>query len=102
VRQELGSVAGNAGAKVTYGVSEAGTARFTVARVFQQRGSHRRNARLPGSFSHGAVRGRNMLRFTGRLNGRPLGAGRYTLAIKFVDTTGDRARAKHASFQIMR
>jgi hypothetical protein len=97
VKHDVGSVAANVGARVTYVVSEAGTARFTVAR--RVRGRH--HLRLRGSFSHGAVRGRNVLRFTGRLNGRALEPGRYTLKITLIDMTGDTSRAKRARFRIL-
>lgn len=109
------SVGRKAGARIIYVVSEAGTARFTVVRVLKGRRAHgrcvshnasrrgkkcKRHVTLPGSFSHGAVAGRNKLRFTGHLNGRPLAPGRYKLAITVVDMTGDRSRTKHAGFGI--
>jgi hypothetical protein len=95
--RERGSVGRSAGAKVTYVVSEASTARFTIERA--EPGPRARSLR--GSFVHGAVRGRNALRFTGRLRGRRLAAGRYNLVIKAVDVTGDRSRAKRVGFGII-
>jgi hypothetical protein len=75
-------------------VSEAGTARFTI----RQRG---RRTKLPGSFRHGGVRGRNELRFTGHLGGSALAPGRYILVVRVVDLTGDRSRAKRTRFRIL-
>jgi hypothetical protein len=95
--RERASVGRSAGAKVTYVVSEASTARFTIERAEPGR----RARSLRGSFAHGAVRGRNALRFTGRLRGRRLAAGRYNLVIKAVDVTGDRSRVKRVGFGIM-
>jgi hypothetical protein len=57
--------------------------------------------RLHGSFAHGAVRGRNELRFTGRLQGRRLAPGTYNLVINVVDAAGNRSRAARAGFRII-
>ena len=97
VVKHTGSVSAHAGARITYVASEAGTARFTVARRVRKR----RHVHLPGSFSHGAVKGRNVLRFTGRLDGRALAPGRYTLKVRLVDLTGDVSRTGSASFHIV-
>jgi hypothetical protein len=98
VAKHTGSVSARAGARITYGASEAGTARFTVARRVRKR----HHVNLPGSFSHGAVKGRNTLHFTGRLDGRALAPGRYTLKVKLVDLTGDVSRTGSARFRIVR
>ena len=98
VVKHTGSVSARSGARITYVASEAGTARFTVARRVRKR----HHVHLPGSFSHGAVRGRNVLRFTGRLDGRALAPGRYTLKVRLVDLTGDVSRAGSARFRIVR
>jgi hypothetical protein len=90
------SVARRAGARVRYAVSETGTARFTVERL---RGGHR--VKLRGAFRYGAVRGRNALRFTGYLRGRALAPGRYNLAVRVVDLTGDRSVTKRTRFRIL-
>lgn len=88
------SIARRAGVRVSYVVSEAGTARFTIRRL----GSR---VKLPGSFRHGAVRGRNELRFTGHLGVRALAPGRYILVVRVVDLTRDRSRAKRTRFRIL-
>jgi hypothetical protein len=90
------SVARRVGARVSYALSEAGTARFTIERL---RG---RRTKLRGSFRHGAVRGRNKLRFTGHLSGRGLAPGRYNLVVRVADLVGDRSRPKRTSFRIFR
>ena len=97
VVKHAGSVAAHAGARITYVASEAGTARFTVARHVRKR----HHVHLPGSFSHGAVKGRNVLRFTGRLDGRALAPGRYTLKVRLVDLTGHVSRTRSAPFRIV-
>jgi hypothetical protein len=96
--KHTGSVSARAGARITYVASEAGTARFTVARRVRKR----HQVRLPGSFAHGAVKGRNVVRFTGQLDGRALAPGRYTLKVRLVDLTGDVSRAGSARFRIVR
>ena len=91
--------------RVSYSVTEAGTARFCIelapgscsARA-SLRCAHR--TRLPESFAHGAIRGRNALHFTGRLSGRRLAPGEYKLVIRVVDSTGDRSRPERAGFRI--
>jgi len=90
------SVARRVGVRVSYALSEAGTARFTIERL---RG---RRTKLRGSFRHGAVRGRNKLRFTGHLSGRALAPGRYNLVVRVADLAGDRSRAKRTSFRILK
>jgi hypothetical protein len=91
------SVARRAGARVSYAVSETGTARFTVERL---RGGDR--VKLRGAFRYGAVRGRNALRFTGYLRGRALAPGRYNLAVRVVDLTGDRSATRRTRFRIIK
>jgi hypothetical protein len=91
------SVARRVGARVSYGVSETGTARFTVERL---RGGHR--IKLRGAFRYGAVRGRNVLLFTGYLRGRVLAPGRYDLAVRVADLTGDCSATKRTGFRILR
>jgi hypothetical protein len=97
------SVSRRRGARVRFTTSETGTARFTVDRLRKSDSCHcLKRKRLHGSFRYGAVRGKNTLRFTGRLRGHPLAPGRYALAIKIVDLDGDRSRAKHTRFRILR
>jgi hypothetical protein len=80
--------------RVSFVVSEAGTALFTIRRLGNR-------VKLPGSFRYGAVRGRNELRFTGHLGGRVLAPGRYILVVRVVDLTRDRSRAKRTRFRIL-
>ena len=92
------SVARTGGARVSYVASVAGTARFTVRRPHKSGPA----TRLRGSFSQGAVRGRNVLHFTGRLNRRALSPGRYALVVRLRDLTGRRSAAKRVRFTIVR
>jgi hypothetical protein len=96
------SVARRAGVRVIYVVSEAGTARFTIERL-RRVGNAARLSRfkLRGSFRHGAVGGRNKLRFTGHLHGRALEPGRYNLVVRVTDLTGERSRAKRTRFRVL-
>ena len=97
------SVSRRRGARVRFTTSETGTARFTVDRLRNSGGCHcLLRKRLHGSFRYGAVRGKNTLRFTGRLRGHRLAAGRYALVINVVDLDGDSSRAKRARFRIRR
>jgi hypothetical protein len=65
---------GGAGARLKLRLNAGATVRFRVAEV--RPGADRK---LPGRFSLRGRRGRNVARFTGRLGGRPLPAGRYRL-----------------------
>jgi hypothetical protein len=84
---------------VSYVVSEAGTARFTIERV--SNAARVRRIKLRGCFRHGAVGGRNKLRFTGHLRGRALEAGRNNLVVRVTDLTGERSRAKRTRFRVL-
>jgi hypothetical protein len=60
-----------------------------------------RFVRVPGSFSRTARAGGNAFRFTGRLRGRALSAGRYRLVA--TPRAGGRSGAPaHAGFRIVR
>lgn len=96
--QKGGSVARTTGAKVSYTAVRAAKTTFTVARIVpgrkagkrcakptrSNRGARRcdRFVRLPGSFTHVDVAGRNSFRFTGRLRRKALTPGRYRLSAK--------------------
>ena len=54
---------------------------------------------LVGSFTHGDHAGKNRVRFTGRLRGRALNAGRYVLRAT-ATLAGQRSRAITARFVI--
>ena len=98
---ERASVSSRRGARVRFTTSEAGTARFAVDRLRNSGDCHcLQRERLHGSFRYGAVSGENTLRFTGRLRGHRLPAGRYALVINVVDLDGDSSRVKRAQFRI--
>src|SRR4029450_13640652 len=88
VAGERASVARHGGVGVCYRVPETGTAPFTVERL-QRRANAAglRRIKLAGSFRHGALRGRNVLRFTGHLRGGALAPGRYDLVLRVTDLT---------------
>jgi hypothetical protein len=89
--------------RVTYRVSETGTARFTVERLQRRANSSvLRRTEIHGAFRHGALRGRNSLRFTGHLRGGALAPGSYALVLRVTDLTGERSRAKRTRFRILR
>jgi CSLREA domain-containing protein len=85
------------GATITYRDSEAATSTFTVQRkVLGYVVGHRCSVRRPkshghprrcttfttvGSFTHRDAAGMNRFRFTGRVAGRPLGAGSYRMLV---------------------
>ena len=109
------------GTYLIYSDSQAGTATFTVlqktAGVYHGSGSSRACGRAPqhrsrtarrctyesalGSFTHADAAGTNALRFTGRVKGRTLAAGAYTLSA--VATSGEgSSSARTAAFKITR
>jgi hypothetical protein len=63
------------GARVTYTLDRAARVVFTV-----QRRTGRRWTRVRGRFVHAGKLGANALRFSGRVGGKRLSAGRYRLA----------------------
>ena len=115
-----GSVARKArpvGTKVSYKLSEAASAKFTVERALKGRkkgkkcvapNSHNRHAkrcaryrRLKGSFTRASTAGANSFRFTGRLRGKKLSPGRYRLVMVATDAAGNKSKPKRA-FRIVR
>ncbi len=89
----------HAGATISYVDSFAGHTTFRVLRCAAPRG---RCSKLVfvGSFSHRDRAGTNRLRFTGRLRGRALSAGRYVL--RAIATLAEqRSRAATARFVIL-
>jgi hypothetical protein len=113
-----GSIAVATGASVAYTLSEAATTSFTVARMLpgQPKGAQcvkpskrlRRAKRctrlvpMPGGFSQAAHAGRNLFRFTGRIGGRALRPGSYTLSALASDGAGNRSLPAARSFRIVR
>ena len=102
-----------------YRVSERATTTFTVQRVEKgrrkgascqrpSRANRRgrpctRYVRLPGSFRHVGLPARlNVLRFSGRLDGRKLPVARYRLRAQPRDAAGNRGLVKTAVFRIKR
>ena len=113
------SVAGRrrTGTRVAFHLSEAASVRFRVERrVRAGRGRGRctskdgsnslyrciRYRRLLGSFSVKGVPGPNRLRFTGRLRGRSLRAGRYRLVAVPTDAAANQGRPFKARFRILK
>lgn len=74
----------------------------TIFGVLRCIGPHGRctKLRLVSSFSHRDHRGANRLRFTGRLHGHALRAGRYVLRV-IATLAGQRSRRMRASFVIL-
>jgi hypothetical protein len=66
-----------AGTVVSYTDSEVSLTTFTIARVIKS--GHKTRYKTIGSFLHLDGKGANKFRFTGRINGRALGAGKYRL-----------------------
>jgi alginate lyase len=96
-----GSVAAlRRGTRVSYLLSEPATVRFTLLKA--RRGRRARYIHLRGAFKDAGRAGSNRLRFTGRLRGRRLRAGRYRLVAKPIDAAGNRGRAVRTSFTIVR
>lgn len=112
-----------AGGVVTYRLSEPARTTFTVKRKqaglkvgrsclkatrklrSQLRGRPRTCDVLTpvrGSFAYSGAQGSNRFRFTGRMSGRGLAAGRYVLSAVAVDAAGIKGRTHTAGFAIRR
>ncbi len=109
------------GAKVSYTVAASTAVRFTVrqTRSGRRKGSGKaarcvsatranrsaakctRTVTHAGSFTNMAKKGSNSLRFTGRLGGRPLKPGAYTL-VATPRVGGKRGRSATSRFRIIR
>jgi hypothetical protein len=106
------------GTRVRYTLSERATVSFTVERAAKGRRVRgrcrpatprnrrarpcRRFARVRGSFSHAGATGANSFRFTGRLRGRKLRAGRHRLVARAVDAAGNASPVARTGFRIVR
>ena len=55
-----------------------------------------------GSFTRKERSGRNSVRWNGRLHGRALKPGRYTLKLTPTDPAGNRGRAKSISLKVVK
>ncbi len=106
-----------AGTQVSYRLSEAGRAKFTVERAAKGRKKGRRCVaptrknrkarrctrylRLKGSFSRTSKYGLNSFHFTGRLRGKRLRPGRYRLVMVATDASANRSKPKRAAFRVV-
>ena len=113
-----GSIAAPVGTRVSYRLSEAGSARFRVDRAAAGRRSGRRCVRrtrrnrrarrctryIAGKrrFTRTSTAGVNSFRFTGRIGGRKLRVGSYWLVSTAADAAGNRSLARSARFRISR
>jgi hypothetical protein len=82
--------------RVSYRLSEASTARFTLHRSVRSR-----YRRVPGSLSRRAVRGANRVVLRTRFAGRNLRPGRYRLTLVATDAAGNRSSPKRVAFRIV-
>ncbi len=105
------------GTTVSYTLSAAATTTFKVQRAVKGKraggkcvAAKRANRRKPnctryvslrGSFARAGQAGRNQFRFTGRLRGRKLAAGRYRLAATAQNADGT-SRTLRAAFRVIR
>ena len=85
------------GTKVHYTLSEAATVTFTV-----EKSGKRRRAAVGGSFTATGVLGPNSFKFRGRVGGKRLAPGRYTLAATAADVAGNVSSPQSAGFRIAR
>ena len=70
-------------------------------RVVVQRRIRRGFRRVKGGVNRRAVAGQNAFRFTGRIRGRTLPAGRYRLLIRAIDAEGKRSREVRRGFRVL-
>jgi hypothetical protein len=108
------------GTRITYRLSETATVTFKVQRQRagrrirgRCRAATRRNKtisrrkcklfkRVRGSFKHTDGAGSNSIRFSGRLRGKRLKAGRYRLVAVARDRAGNRSKTQRKGFRIKR
>ena len=109
------------GTRVTYTLTEAATATFTVQRLLPgrtvkvKRRTHcvrptRKNAKRrkctrvkrAGSFTRVSTPGANSFTFTGRVNGKRLGPGRYRLRLVARDAAGNASKARLLRFRVVK
>jgi hypothetical protein len=104
------------GAQLRYVLTRAATVVFTVRRKLTGRRAGRRcvapkpanrkarrcvRSRRVGAFTEAGTGGVNVLRFSGRLNGRRLRPGSYLLVVVATDSTGA-SKPRPLSFRILR
>jgi hypothetical protein len=85
------------GTRVSLTLSEAATVTFRVRRL-----SGGRRVLLRGRIVRKLAAGTSRLRYRGRLAGRRLRPGRYTLILRARDAAGNRSSAHRVSFTIVR
>jgi streptogramin lyase len=109
------------GTKVSYTLSEAATATFTVQRVaagrkvkvkkktrcVRQTRTNRRKRKCTrfvtvGSFSRLSTLGQNSFKFTGRIKNRALKPGRYRMLLVARDAAGNASKAKAVRFRVVK
>ena len=88
--------AGRTGATVSLRSATAARVRVVV-----QRRIRRGFRRVKGGVNRRAVAGQNAFRFTGRIRGRTLPAGRYRMLIRAIDAEGERSRVVRRPFRII-
>ena len=84
------------GFKVSYRLSEAARVTFRVER---KRGARFRLVK--GRFTKAGRAGANSFRFSGRLSGRRLSAGRYRLIARAVDPSNERSATLRTRFSVL-
>lgn len=85
------------GTKVHYTLSEAATVTFTV-----EKSARRRRAAIGGSFTAAGVLGPNSFKFRGRVGGKRLVPGRYSLTATAADIAGNVSSPRSVRFRIAR
>jgi len=91
------SIVKKGGARVSYKLSTSGRVRFKV-----ERRKSGRFVKVKGKFVHKAKAGRNRFRFSGRLRGSALKAGRYRLVAQARDAAGTKSNFARRKFKIKR
>jgi uncharacterized protein YkwD len=104
------------GARIRYVLNRSANVVFTVRRKVAGRRAGRRcvapgrakrtarkcvRTRRVGAFREQGTAGVNVLRFSGRLNGRRLAPGAYLLVAVSTDATGRRSKPRSLSFRIL-
>ena len=105
------------GTKVSYTLSEAGTATFTVKQALPGRKKKskcvkptRKNRKAKkctrlvtiGSFTRPSTKGRNSFTFTGRIRGKGLKPGSYRLVLVAKDAAGNKSKAQTVTFKVVK
>lgn len=95
------------GSRLSFSLSEPARVRFAVKPRGGVKGKRPRPIAFAqklvrrGSFERDGKAGRNQFRFTGRVGGRALGPGRYTLRAVATDAAGNRSAPRSVAFTIL-